>query len=209
MSKQLFFNLFLKLRSASWHVSKHIACSRRGALKPALGCGRPPATVRAIRRATARSAASGLPNCGRPVGAPATGLRSSPRDGRFGIKTSLVPIETTKLDQPSRPGAAVGDQRFVIDIEPAVGRQHRPLVLDQPLILPVFEDEIAVVAREIHAADKVRKINRQTGVDRVPAAMDDAGLRENEVNEPDHRKLCVSLSVTRTAPRPTRANSPR
>ena len=101
----------------------------------------------------------------------------------LGAKAGIVPVETGKGDQPPGDGLAVGNQILVIDFGKPLTRQRRASMLHQPGILSVSKGEVGLGPGEIHPLAEIREIHREASVDRMAAAMDDARLRQQQVDE--------------------------
>ena len=105
------------------------------------------------------------------------------------MQAAVVPVKPAKSDNPARHRLAISHQRFVVDLQKALGRQHPSPVTHEPgILLPIERDRIAIVG-EIGEVAVRRHVDRQAGVQRVPAAMDDAGTRQDQVDEPEQQKI--------------------
>src|SRR5574337_180208 len=100
----------------------------------------------------------------------------------LGRKAGLVPFEAEKGDQAPGFGLPVGDERLVLHFGEPIGRQRAAPVLHESLVLAVPEHEIAAIP-DVPPPD-VREVDRQTRVDGVPAAMDDARFQHRQGNLP-------------------------
>jgi hypothetical protein len=58
-------------------------------------------------------------------------------------------------------------------------------MLHKTEILSIFENKVASSVRERHWPPEVREIDREASVYRMLPAMDDAGTREREMDQPD------------------------
>lgn len=92
----------------------------------------------------------------------------------LGVKTRIIPIQAAEFDHFPAHRFAISDQLLVLDFEETAHRQHASPMSHQPAILTISKQKVAAVVREIDPSGKILEVDRQTSIDRMPLAMDDA-----------------------------------
>ncbi len=104
-----------------------------------------------------------------------------------------VPAETAGIQQTPCLAFEVRDDRFIADLAAAIRRQEVATLLHQPFIMPIvaaeFPKMIGAVARTIEDLG----IAGEAGVDRIAAAMNDAGIRQGQVDEAGIEEIARQL----------------
>jgi hypothetical protein len=127
--------------------------------------------------------ASGRPSSGRSVDAPgeARRLHRTPRlvEGAAGF----VPFEPAIGEDAARLSLEIADQLLVLNLEHDARRQDAAPMLRQSLIRPVIAPQLAEIVGKRHFLAEQYGETGKASVNRVAARMDDARIRQRQVNE--------------------------
>ncbi len=99
-------------------------------------------------------------------------------------ETTFVPVESAMREHPPHVGFEIVDQAFVFDFDHHALGQHAVPVRHQRIVCTIVAAEFAEVITERHVMKDPRE-NRQTGLQRRAAAMNEARVRQRQVNQPD------------------------
>ena len=118
---------------------------------------------------------------------PATQRRYGPFVTRV-IQTSRVPLQTQPFDHRTYLVFQVCGQVLVVDRQQAVIAEVRPVLHKTLITLIIIANILNPVSIKISSRE-ILEIYRQTGIDRVPATVDDSRFWKQKPNKPDVQEI--------------------
>src|SRR4051794_5081929 len=101
------------------------------------------------------------------------------------IAARLFPLEATMAENASCGTLEVIDESFVLHVEHDTWRKDLMPVLHDPLVAAIVAAEFGKVVSKRLASGKQQREARDTCIERVAKCIDEAGVRQRQMNQPD------------------------